>query len=93
MLLSIALAAAVAAYKPEDSETLGVVPYRAGAIILQAGQFHCPAGQRRAVYVEFPTSSVWAGCWAEVKGLLLVEFEDGERVAFRPEKPEPKGGV
>lgn len=87
--------ASIPAYQPADSLTVGAFAYRVGYVVLQQGRFHCPDGQRRAIYVEPPTASAWAGCWSQDKNLIFIVLEDGEKIvadtAPRKDEGQPTG--
>jgi len=45
-------------------------------IALNAGQFDCAAGEKRALLINM--SGAWKGCWTEDSDSFTIHWEDGD---------------
>lgn len=81
LALALPACATVAPYQPEDNNPVAIAGYGDGYIVFQRGRFHCAEGQHRAIFVV-PPLGAWVGCWAQEENLVLVAFENGDRLVI-----------
>lgn len=85
-LISAAGGWANVAYDQTQNMPMGVafVPDKDGSpgaqVILQFGRFHCPEGQRRALWINVKTHGAWIGCWRVEDGRIKILMESKDEL-------------